>query len=181
MSLGLARFLDPHVAERILFGEGEQLVDEVRRHWVTRIVPVTEIVAGMGLFLLMPLAGHVWWLPLMVGLCLGIHGFWRMHVEFMDRFVVTNFRVFRVHGVIDQRFGMMPLSRVLDIAMRQPFWGQVLGYGHLEIENAAQEQAVREIKFVPDAERRQRLMQIAILRHGKGQPMDRDSEYSSGT
>ncbi len=35
-----SRMLDPHVEHYLLDLEGEVLVDEIHRHWVTRIVPI---------------------------------------------------------------------------------------------------------------------------------------------
>ncbi len=181
MARGFTRFLDPQVEQRILVERNERVLCEVRRHPVTRIVPVLEIIAGMGLFVAMPRFGHLWWIPLFGGLILGLHGFWRMHVEFMDRFVITNLRVFRVRGVIDQRFGMMPLARVLDVSVHQPFWGQVFNYGHLELENAAQEQALREIGYVGRVEDVYRVLQTAIIDRDLGSLVLAEDEHSSGT
>lgn len=126
IKLGTSRFFDPHVDDRLITEEGEQILDEIRRHWVTRLWPGSQVVLGMIAFGVMPQLGHLWWLGLVLGVGLGVRGFWGMHVEFMDRFVVTNLRVFRVNGVIDQNFASMPLSRVLDIAMQRPFWGRFL-------------------------------------------------------
>lgn len=78
-------------------------------------------------FGVMPQLGHMWWLALVLGVGLGIRGFWRMHVEFMDRFVVTNLRVFRVNGVVDQKVRLDAAVAVLDIMMQRPFWGRSSG------------------------------------------------------
>lgn len=163
---GLSRFWWPETARRMLDSEGEYAVDEVSRHWVTRVVPAAAVVAGMALFTTMPAAEAGWWLPLLAGLALGGWGFYRMHVEFMDRFVVTNMRVFRVHGVVNQHMATVPIARILDISVEQPFLGQLLGYGHFVFESAAQDQGLKRIAFVPHIERRELTIQRVIQRAG---------------
>lgn len=164
--LGWSRFLDPHVDDRLIVDEGEYILDEIRRHWVTRLWPGTWVLVGMIAFGVMPSLGHLWWVAMAIGVVLGVGGFWRMHVQYMDRFVVTNLRVFRVNGVLDQRFASMPLSRVLDMSMERPFWGQVFGYATFVFESAAQEQGLREIYFVGEPDARLHLFQQVVIRAG---------------
>ena len=57
-------------------------------------------------------------------------------------------RVFRVHGVLSQTLATMPLSRILDITVVKPLHGRILGFGHFVFESAAQEQGLREIRYV---------------------------------
>lgn len=172
----LSRFLAPDVARRMLVDEGEFIVDEVYRHWVTRVVPSLAVVGGMACFLLMPLLGAGWWVGLFCGFALGAWGFYRIHFEFMDRFVITNMRVFRVHGVVDQHMATMPIARILDISVRQTFLGQVLGYGHFVFESAAQDQGLKQINFVPNIEQRDLTIQRVIQRAGLRARMERDPD-----
>jgi uncharacterized membrane protein YdbT with pleckstrin-like domain len=74
----------------------------------------------------------------------------RAFVEWRDVFVVTNWRVVRLSGVLTARVATMPINRILDMTMTRTMWGRALGYGHFVFESAAQEQGLREIKFVPD-------------------------------
>ncbi len=163
---GLRRFFAPDTGGRLLYSEGEFIVDEVTRHWVTRVVPVLAVVLGMAMFLIMPLAKHLFWLPMLVGFGLGGWGFYRIHYEYMDRFVVTNMRVFRVHGVINQHMGTVPIARILDISVELPFLGQLLGFGHFVFESAAQDQGLKRIEFVPRIEERDLVIQRVIQRAG---------------
>lgn len=164
---GLRRFLVPDTNGRLLSSEGEFIVDEITRHWVTRVVPVIAVVAGMCLFMLMPFARHMFWLPMLAGFALGVWGFYRIHYEYMDRFVVTNMRVFRVHGVLNQHMATVPIARILDISVELPFLGQVLGFGHFVFESAAQDQGLKRIEFVPRIEDRdliiQRVIQLSLI------------------
>ena len=150
----------------MLTDEGEFIVDEVSRHWITRVVPVLIVLGGMLCFAVMPLLGDGWWVGLVLGLALGGFGFWRIHEEFMDRFVITNMRVFRVHGIIDQHMATMPIARILDISVRQPALGQMVGYGHFVFESAAQDQGLKHIRFVPRIEERDLTIQRVIKRAG---------------
>ena len=63
-------------------------------------------------------------------------------------------RVFRVHGVLSQQLATMPLSRILDITVVKPLHGRLLGFGHFVFESAAQEQGLREIRYVGRADER---------------------------
>lgn len=166
LKLGWSRFLDPHVDDRLIVDEGEYILDEIRRHWVTRLWPGAWVLVGMVAFGVMPSLGHLWWVAMAAGVALGVGGFWKMHIQYMDRFVVTNLRVFRVNGVLDQRFASMPLSRVLDMSMERPFWGQVFGYATFVFESAAQEQGLREIYFVGAPDTRLHLFQKVVIRAG---------------
>ena len=160
----------------MLVDEGEFIVDEVYRHWVTRVLPSLAVFGGMACFLLMPLLGSGWWVGLFCGLALGVWGFYRIHLEFMDRFVITNMRVFRVRGVVDQHMATMPIARILDISVRQTFLGQLLGYGHFVFESAAQDQGLKQIDFVPHIERRDLTIQRVIQRAGLRARMEREPD-----
>lgn len=173
----LSRFWSPQPERRLLVEEGERIVDEVYRHWITRVVPVAAVVAGMLAFASMPVLGQAWWVALVSGLALGGWGFYRVHVEFMDRFVITNMRVFRVHGVVDQHMATMPIARILDISVHQSLWGQLFGYGHFVFESAAQDQGLKQIRFVPRIEERDLTIQQVIQRAGLRVRMEMADEY----
>lgn len=162
----LLKFIDPQVDRRLITDHGEIVIDEVRRHWVALTVPIIGLVGAMVLFVLMPYVGAAWFVPCLLGLALFGWALWRIHSEHMDRFVVTNMRVFRVHGVFSQHMATMPLNRVLDIAVDRSLAGRLLGYGHFVFESAAQDQGLRDIRFVPDPEQRDLTIQRVIQRSG---------------
>ena len=70
----LSRFLRPEASRRMLVDEGEFIVDEVTRHWVTRVVPVLIVIAGMACFAVMPLLGAAWWVGLLLAVCIVLAG-----------------------------------------------------------------------------------------------------------
>jgi hypothetical protein len=169
----LPRFLlDPQIGRHLLRDEGEVIVDEVRKHWVVYVVPTLGGVAGLlcvALFVVAPV--DIAWLPLVVALVLFAWSGWRALAENMDRFVITNMRVFRVKGVLARSLATMPLGRILDITVVKPMTGRVLGYGHFTFESAAQDQGLRDIRFVGDPDRRDLAIQRVVQRSGlRGMP-----------
>jgi hypothetical protein len=143
--------------------DAEVIVDEVHHHWVVYALPALEVAAALGVLyvlLMSPPRDGVVLLP--VAAALTAHAAWRALSVYMDVFVITDLRVFRVTGVTPlttKKQASTPLSRILDITVSQPPLGQLLGYGHFTFESAAQEQGLRDIKFVTDPMRRDKLIQ----------------------
>jgi uncharacterized membrane protein YdbT with pleckstrin-like domain len=169
----LPRFLtDPEIGRHLLRDEGEVIVDEVRKHWIVYVVPSLLAAAGvgcLGLFLVSPV--HVAWVPFTAGLVLLSWAAWRALSENMDRFVITNMRVFRVKGVLARSLATMPLGRILDITVVKPMTGRLLGYGHFTFESAAQDQGLRDIRFVGNPDVRDLAIQRVVQRAGlRGAP-----------
>lgn len=75
---------------------------------------------------------------------------WDVAEWYYDRFVLTNKRVMLIEGVIARKVAMMPLQRVTDMKYTQSALGRVLGYGTFELESAGQEQALRNVKNLPN-------------------------------
>jgi hypothetical protein len=163
----LARTFDPRIAKHLLREEGEVIVDEVHHHWVVYIVPCLEALVGamvFYLFLVSPV--DIAWLPFLLTFVVLGHAAWKALNEHMDRFVITNMRVFRVRGVLTQRLATMPLGRILDITVEKPFVGRFVNYGHFVFESAAQEQGLRDIRFVGRPYERDLVIQRVVQRAG---------------
>jgi membrane protein YdbS with pleckstrin-like domain len=75
---------------------------------------------------------------------------WEMADWHFDRFILTNKRVMVVNGIITRRVAMMPLLRVTDMKYEQSPLGRMLNYGTFVLESAGQEQALREVKHLPN-------------------------------
>ncbi|WP_114422154.1 PH domain-containing protein [Nocardioides houyundeii] len=160
-------FTDPDIGQHLLREEGEVVVDEVRHHWAAYVRASLELAGAAALLVGMLFSDpDIAWLPFVLGAALGLHGTWLAMREHMDRFVITNMRVFRVHGVFSRQQATMPLSRILDITVSKPFLGRVLGYGHFCFESAAQEQGLRDIKFVGRPNERDHSIQRVVQRAG---------------
>jgi hypothetical protein len=140
---------DPRIERHLIADQGEVVIDEVRKHWAAVIVPPV-----------------IWWLPALVGAGVILHASWRILEQRMDRFVITNMRVFRVHGILSQRIATMPLARILDISVHKPLIGRIFGYGHFIFESAAQSQGLREIRYVGDPDGRGLTIQRVIQQSG---------------
>ena len=163
----LERWLDPGIDRHLVVDLGEVVIDEVAHHWVVMVKPVGVVLLGVLVILAMPFAGPGWWIALALGLGLVGLGLYRIQEEFMDRFVITNMRVFRVHGVFSQRTATVPMTRILDIDVHKPLLGRLLGYGHFTFESAAQDQGLRDIRYVGRPDERDLTIQRVIQRSGQ--------------
>ena len=160
-------FGDPDIARHLLRDEGEVIVDEVRKHWMAFVLPVLEGIAALVLLVASPwLPMDLASVPVIVAFLLGGHALWGFLREHRDRFVITNMRVFRVHGVLSSNLATMPLSRILDITVKKPLQGRLLNYGHFVFESAAQEQGLRDIRYVGSPDERDLAIQRVVQRSG---------------
>jgi uncharacterized membrane protein YdbT with pleckstrin-like domain len=106
------------------------------------------------------------WVVFLAGLAVFAWSVYEALEVHMDRFVVTNMRVFRVKGVFAQSLATMPLSRILDITVQKPFVGRIFGYGHFIFESAAQAQGLRDIRTVGRVDERDLTIQRVVQRAG---------------
>ena len=75
---------------------------------------------------------------------------WRYADWYYDRFILTNKRIMKISGLIKRQVGMMPLLRVTDMKYEQSPTGRMLSYGTFVLESAGQEQALREVTYLPN-------------------------------
>jgi hypothetical protein len=158
---------DPDIGRHLLRDEGEVIVDVVRKHWVVYVLP--SLICYLGLvalaaFLFSRL--NLAWVPLALGIGLLVWGGWKALAANLDCFVITNMRVFRVHGVLARSQATMPLGRILDITVVKPLMGRIFGYGHFTFESAAQDQGLREIRYVGRPDKRDLEIQRVVQRAG---------------
>jgi uncharacterized membrane protein YdbT with pleckstrin-like domain len=166
--MGLTSALtDPNIRKYLLRDEGEVIVDEVKHHWVVHVVSVLEATVGVALLIVFPFIDiDVAWLPFLLAFLIFGHAGWRSLTFHMDRFVITNMRVYRVNGVLSQKQATMPLIRILDITVAKPLHGRLLGFGHFVFESAAQEQGLKEIRYVGRPDERDLSIQRVVQRAG---------------
>ncbi len=166
MDVGRGIF-DPKIRQHLLRDEGEVIVDEVRKHWVVLVLPCLEAILVLALLVATPFVRiDLAWFPLLLAGAVALHATYKALSAHMDRFVITNMRVFRVHGVFNQQLATMPLSRILDITVKKPLQGRILGYGHFIFESAAQEQGLRDVRHVGDPHARDLAIQRVVQRSG---------------
>ncbi|GAA3673855.1 hypothetical protein GCM10022237_36720 [Nocardioides ginsengisoli] len=165
---GLVRWLgDPKIGKHLLRDEGEVVVDEVTHHWFAYLRPGFEAAIAMVLLVWSWFVSvQVAWFLIVVASALLVHAAWGALAVLRDHFVITNMRVFRVHGVLSQSLATMPLSRILDISVKKPLHGRLLGFGHFCFESAAQEQGLRDIRYVGRPDERDLAIQRVVQRAG---------------
>ena len=136
--------------------EGEEPVLTKRRHWAVLIEPTVKFVpafaAGGWLLLLdpeSPVTSSVGLVVLVVAL--GYYGL-RVAEWWMRHFIVTRRRVLLTSGVIVRTVTLLPLRRITDLTWQETLLGQLLGYGTFRFESAGQDQALRHLTFMPDAQ-----------------------------
>jgi len=143
------------------------VVDEVAHHWVVFVRPAAEALLGLALLVLSATINmNVAWIVLLLAFAALLHAGWSALREQRDRFVITNMRIFRIHGVLSTQLATMPLARVLDITVAKPFVGRIFGYGHFVFESAAQTQGLKRIEYVGHPDERDLMIQRVVQRAG---------------
>jgi membrane protein YdbS with pleckstrin-like domain len=162
--VGLINWLDPHVDRYILTTADEHKVVEVHKHWAVMVWPAVRVAAGVVIFVsAFAFQGSIYWILVFLGLVLGMQALWRILEEYRDRFVITNQRVFRVHGILATQRASVPLLRILDITIRKSVIGRWLNYGDFIFESAAQVQGLNEITYVKDIDQREDVLRMVML------------------
>lgn len=122
---------------------------------------------------------------------------WRLLEWSNEWFVATDRRMLLVYGFITQRVAMMPLGKVTDMNYGRSVLGRLFGYGRFVLESAGQDQALREINWLPDPDEKYRRICATIFRGpgmgaglggsvgggvgGSGQPTDRGTVGARGS
>lgn len=164
---GLIGWLDPHVRNYLLLTEDEYVVLEIGKHWMASLFAWIRLAIAVPLFISSwAFASPAFWIFFIFALGLGAQASWKIVDEYRDRFVITNQRVFRVHGTFSVQRASVPLGRILDITVKKPLIGRVLNYGHFVFESAAQVQGLSEVRFVRDIDARDRTLQQTMQRAG---------------
>jgi uncharacterized membrane protein YdbT with pleckstrin-like domain len=130
---------------RRLLAEGEELVLDLRPHWIALVWPLAEIaldVAGVALILAyMPDAWPTWvrWLVVAVGLGLILFSAMPKIVAWAtSHFVVTTERVIHREGWFAKRSMEIPLENISDVRFNQTVFERLIGGGDLILESAGE-------------------------------------------
>lgn len=73
-------------------------------------------------------------------------------------FIATDKRLILTYGLVIHKVAMMPMMKVTDMGYSRTPVGQILGYGRFVMESAGQDQALRQIDFVPDPDQTYRTL-----------------------
>lgn len=134
-----------------LMADEEQVI-AVRRHPVALWRPVAEVFGSLILagvlsrWLGAGAASLVVWFAwlFLVGRLM-----WRVLTWYVEFFIVTERRLMYIQGLIERRVGMIPLKKVTDIKLERPIQGQFLDYGTFIMESAGDDQAFRQVTYMP--------------------------------
>jgi uncharacterized membrane protein YdbT with pleckstrin-like domain len=142
------------VKKYLLLHEREHQVITVRMHPAVLLAPVGLALAGLvGAVVLNGSAlKHQGGTMAIVWIAWGIlalWALWRVANWAIEYFVVTSRRMILTSGVLTRKVAMMPLTKVTDMSFQRSLGGRLFGYGEFIIESAGQDQALRNIPFIP--------------------------------
>ena len=147
---------------------GEEAVVVTRRHWAVLIEPTVKFLPvfliGGWLLVLDPQNRVTSSAGLLVVLASLVYYALRFGEWWMRHFIVSRRRVLLTSGVIVRTVTLLPLRRITDLTWEETLLGQVLGYGTFRFESAGQDQALRHLTYMPDAQTRYR--QVSELLFG---------------
>jgi len=130
----------------------EVQVATVRQHPAVLISPSAQALGGLliagflSATLVQGILGAIMWLAWFV---LFLRLIWKVVNWSVDYFVVTSERLLLTTGFLTRRVNMMPLTKVTDMSFNRSFPGRLLGYGEFIVESAGQDQALRNVEFIP--------------------------------
>jgi hypothetical protein len=82
---------------------------------------------------------------------------------FFTTIYLTDRRIFRVSGILTRIVATMPLRALTDIRYDQTIAGRLLDFGHFFVESAGQNQALSEVRYVPQPKRFYRIIMSEAL------------------
>lgn len=149
---GLSPLGNPDLRRYVL--PTEQIVLATRMHWAVLLRPIALAIAVFLVVATLVTVGPaeaqeaLAWLWLAFLAALGHLAFrwleWRH-----EWFISTDKRLLLLYGLIIHKVAMMPLTKVTDMGYTRTPAGYLLGYGRFVLESAGQDQALRQIDFVP--------------------------------
>jgi uncharacterized membrane protein YdbT with pleckstrin-like domain len=131
----------------------EKIVFRTRLHWIRIAGPWVQFFLALivlGVLNSGPLSDTRFG-PVLAFLLLLVlaRALWRTFEWYREWFVGTDRRLMLTLGIITRKVAMIPLSKVTDMRYDRPPVGQILGYGSFILESAGQDQAFREVEYVP--------------------------------
>lgn len=130
----------------------EVQVATVRQHPAVLIPPSAEALGGLLIAGLLTTTVVHGVLSVIIWIAWGlllIRLIWKTLLWAVDYFVVTTERLLLTTGFFTRKVAMMPLTKVTDMSFRRSFAGRLLGYGEFIVESAGQDQALRNIDYIP--------------------------------
>ena len=150
--------LPAEVNRYLLPQELDQRVISRRRHQAMLLVPLAYTLVGLVIALILSgtvlrgqsgLMAVVW----VIWVLLALHLIWAAVNWAVDYFVVTSHRMILTSGLLTRKVDMMPLGKVTDMSVKRSLGGRIWGYGEFVVESAGQDQALRNVTYLPYPER----------------------------
>jgi hypothetical protein len=154
---------------KLAYTESEILGGQI--HQAVMYRPILTTLGGVVLFFLLiprvPVDATFVGDALVLGL-IGLLGWlaWKWIEWSRSLFFFTAYRIIYVHGIVTRTIAMLPMGKVTDLKYDRTPAGQLLDYGNFIIESAGQEQALRELNYVPEPD--ETYKQIVDWLFGKG-------------
>jgi uncharacterized membrane protein YdbT with pleckstrin-like domain len=130
---------------RRLLAEGEEMVLDLRPHWIALVMPVLEsaliLVGVLAALAYMPDAWPTWvrWTVALVGAALFLAHSGRLLLDWVtSHFVVTSDRVIHRSGWFAKQSMEIPLENVNDVLFTQTVFERIIGAGDLTLESAGE-------------------------------------------
>jgi membrane protein YdbS with pleckstrin-like domain len=101
---------------------------------------------------------------------------WKVFNWMVDYFVITTARLLLITGFLTRKAAMMPLAKVTDMSFQRSFPGRLLGYGEFIVESAGQDQALRNVPYIPYPEQLYLLVCEKLFPSSAG---DSDEDFST--
>lgn len=135
-----ARYLRCMPFPRRLLVEGEELVLDLRPHWIMLVAPVIVTV--------LIVIGWIWaaaqwdgvpvWVVFVTGLLIFLYPVRRTTEWLTEHFVVTSDRLIRRRGLIAKHSMEIPLEHINDVRFSQNVLERVIGAGTLAVQSASE-------------------------------------------
>jgi uncharacterized membrane protein YdbT with pleckstrin-like domain len=130
---------------RRLLAQGEELVLDLRPHWIALVLPVAEtVLIAVGVILALAYLPDSWptwvrWGIVLVGLVLFAILPGRLLLDWVtSHFVVTSDRVIHRSGWFAKQSMEIPLENINDVRFNQTVFERVIGAGDLTLESAGE-------------------------------------------
>lgn len=152
MRLGPNTDTVPATVNRYLLPHERQVIS-VHQHPAVLILPIFEALVGLAIAGWLSTLTHgngvallvIWavWAVLLLRLL------WKVLDWSLNYFVITSQRLLLAQGFLLRKVNMMPLAKVTDMSFQRSAMGQLLGYGEFIVESAGQDQALRNVDYLP--------------------------------
>ena len=161
------------VDKYLLLHEREHQVITVRMHPAVLLTPVAIALAGLIAAVVLNgtilKANHLIMAIVWIGwLFLFLRALVMAATWSIEYFVVTSQRMILTSGLLTRKVAMMPLNKVTDMSFQRSLGGRLFGYGEFILESAGQDQALRNIPFIPYPE--QLYLEVCNLLFPGGDP-----------